>query len=246
MRTIFITGVSKGLGQSLSQSLESKDTRIIGFGRSKGRFSGSFHACDFTQPQDAAQALDSALAGEALEDNSQIIFINNAGTLGTLGKIQNIDAANIQQTITCNLAGSSIAAAAFLRRVEKVDTQKLIIQISSGAALPDKAKASWSLYCACKAGQEQLVRAIAIEQETAQYPTTLINVNPGVMETDMQTKIRALSPEDFPEVDTFVKMHEEGSIPSPDTIAEKIRVLIEDHASLENGKTYTFANYKTT
>ena len=246
MRTIFITGVSKGLGQSLSQSLESKDTRLVGFGRSKGTFAGAFHACDFTQPQDAAKTLNAALARQTLEDSSEIIFISNAGSLGPLGKIQNIDVVDIDQTITCNLAGSSVAAAAFLKRVENIDTQKLFIQISSGAALPDKAKGSWSLYCACKAGQEQLVRAIAIEQETAQYPTTLINVNPGVMETDMQAKIRALSPEDFPEVDAFVKMHEEGRIPSSDTIAEKIRALIEDRSSLENGKTYTFANYKTT
>lgn len=243
MRSIFITGVSKGLGQSLSKALATSDTRLIGLSRTRGDFSGTFHTCDFSQPQKANTTLATALAQEPLEQANEIIFISNAGTLGPIAKAQDLTPSDIETTITANLTGSTIAASAFLKRVQNIDTPKLFIQISSGAALPDRAKPSWSLYCACKAGQEQLIRSIAIEQETAKYPTKLININPGVMETAMQAQLRKTPKENFPDVAKFIKMSEEGKIPSPDTIAKRIAVLIENPQTLENGKTHTLAQY---
>lgn len=245
MRTIFITGVSKGLGQSLSKSLANDETRLIGLGRTRGDFSGAFHSCDFTKPQLAASIFETALGETVLEEASSVIFISNAGTLGPLAKAQNLDPFDIEQTIAANLCGSAIAAAAFLKRVEAVDLPKLFVQISSGAALPDRAKASWSLYCACKAGQEQLIRAIALEQEKAPSPTKMININPGVMETAMQVEIRKAAPETFPDVEKFIKMSEEGRIPSSDTIAGRICDLIADIGAIENGKTYNLADYSS-
>lgn len=243
MRIIFITGVSRGLGYSLSKALESNDTRVIGFGRSKGNFTENFHTCDFANPEQAANELNNGLNVDDLEHASEVIFISNAGILGQLAKAQDLSSSDIQEAITANLIGASIAASAFLKRVQNLDTQKLFIQISSGAALPDRAKASWSLYCACKAGQEQLIRSIALEQETAKYPTKLININPGVMETAMQAQLRKTPKENFPDVAKFIKMSEEGKIPSPDTIAKRIAVLIENPQTLENGKTHTLAQY---
>ncbi|EDY82180.1 oxidoreductase, short chain dehydrogenase/reductase family [Verrucomicrobiia bacterium DG1235] len=243
MRTIIITGVSKGLGQALAKTLADEDTRLIGFGRTQGDFTGTFHSCDFTKPQLAASIFESALAALPLEDSESITFIANAGRLGILAKAQNLDSYDIEETIAANLTGSALAASAFLRRVEQIPVPKTFVQISSGAALPDRAKASWSLYCASKAGQEQLVRSIAREQENAQHPTTFVNINPGVMETSMQEQIRQTTPESFPEVERFIKMKEEGRIPTPDTVAAKIRDLLSNAASLENGKTYSLANY---
>lgn len=244
MKYIIITGVSRGLGRSLSNTIAGPEDRLLGFGRSKGDFQGEFHSCDFTNPQLAASIIDSGLDAQTFEEAAEIVFVSNAGLLGPIGKAQNLVAFDIEKTISANLCGATIAATSFLKHVASLNVPKLFIQITSGAALPERAKASWSLYCACKAGQEQLIRAISKEQKFAPFPTKFINVNPGVMETAMQMEIRALSPEEFPEVAEFIKMKEEGKIPSPDTIAEKIKALIDDFPSLENGKTYTLANYK--
>lgn len=243
MRTLFITGVSRGLGQALSTALSSDDTRIVGFGRSRGEFVGDFHSCDFTKPQLAARIFEDALANEDLESATSIVFISNAGRLGPLGSAQDLDAMDIEQNIAANLCGSALAASLFLRRVSDLDTPKVFAQISSGAALPDRAKGSWSLYCASKAGQEQLVRAIAREQERAARPTKFININPGIMETAMQVEIRNAPPDAFPEVAEFIKMSEEGRIPTPEAVAEKIRILLSDIGSIQNGKTYTIPDY---
>lgn len=238
MRTIIITGVSRGLGQALSHALTDEHTNLIGFGRTRGDFSGSFHTCDFSKPQLAAKVLESSLAGETLEDSESITFIANAGRLGILDTVQNLDSYDIEETIAANLTGSALAAAAFLQRTQDIPVPKLFVQISSGAALPDRPKAGWSLYCASKAGQEQLIRSIAEEQKTAQHPTAFINLNPGIMETTMQEQIRKASPSVFPDVERFIKLKEEGRIPAPETIAPQIAQLIADIPSLKTGQTY--------
>ncbi len=241
MRYCFITGVSRGLGRSIARSADDESTRVIGFGRSKGDFEGVFHSCDFTKPQLAASIFEDALASEPLEEADSIVFINNAGTLGPIDFAQNLDAFDIEQTIAANLCGAALAAARFLKRVEALPQPKLFAQISSGAALPERARASWSLYCACKAGQEQLIRAIALEQAGAAHPCKLININPGVMETAMQETIRATSPASFPDVQRFIELKNAGKVPSPDAIAAQLRSLLSDLAALENGRTYALS-----
>ncbi|MDQ8179776.1 SDR family NAD(P)-dependent oxidoreductase [Pelagicoccus sp. SDUM812005] len=238
MRTIIITGVSKGLGQALSKALADERTNLIGFGRTQGDFTGAFHSCDFTKPQLAASIFEQALAQAPLEESESVVFIANAGRLGLLQPAQNLDPFEIEETIAANLTQSALAASAFLKRVQPLPIPKAFLQITSGAALPERPKASWSLYCATKAGQEQLVRTIAKEQETALHPTRFVNINPGVMETAMQEQIRQTSPETFPDVERFIKLKEEGRIPTPDTIAAEIAKLLEDPSALENGKTY--------
>lgn len=241
MRTVFITGVSRGLGQALSTSLDDGNTRLVGFGRTQGDFAGTFHTCDFSKPQLASSILESALESENLSESDSIVFIANAGHLGLLAKAQDLDAFEIEQTIASNLIGSAITVSTFLKFTQNLNVPKTFIQITSGAALPDRAKASWSLYCSSKAGQEQLIRSVAKEQENAAHPCCLINVNPGVMETSMQVEIRKTSPEAFPEVERFKKMKEEGRIPSPDTIASRISDLLSKPSELENAKTYSLA-----
>lgn len=243
MRTIIITGVSRGLGQALSQTLADENTKLVGFGRTQGDFSGTFHTCDFTKPQLAASIFEQALQAEPLEDSDSITFIANAGRLGLLETAQHLDSFEIEETIAANLTHSALAASAFLRRVESLPAPKAFLQISSGAALPERPKASWSLYCATKAGQEQLVRTIAKEQETAPNPTAFININPGVMETAMQEQIRQTSPKAFPDVERFIKLKEEGRIPSPNTIAREIAKLLSNPSDLENGKTYDLSQH---
>lgn len=243
MRTIIITGVSRGLGQALSNTLADENTKLVGFGRTQGDFTGTFHSCDFTKPQLAASIFKQALAAEPLEDSDSIVFIANAGRLGLLETIQHLDSIEIEETIAANLTHSALAASTFLKRVESLPIPKTFLQISSGAALPERPKASWSLYCATKAGQEQLVRTIAKEQETAPHPTVFVNVNPGVMETAMQEQIRQTSPKAFPDVDRFIKLKKEGRIPSPDTISQEIEKLLAKPASLENGKTYDLSQH---
>ncbi len=244
MRIIFITGISRGLGAALTKELTKDDTQIIGFSRSKGEFEGIFHSCDFSKPQLAVSIFDQAFEEADLKNAASITFINNAGQLGPLDFIERLDITDIQENLTANLLGSAIALSHFLKYTKQLDKPKLFLQISSGVALPERAKPGWSLYCAAKAGQEQLIRTVALEQSHVPHPAKVLNINPGVMETAMQQLIRSTPKSAFPGVDRFIQMKEEGKVVDPKIIAARIAAAIEDYDSLENGKTYVQAEFQ--
>ncbi|MCH6258841.1 SDR family NAD(P)-dependent oxidoreductase [Puniceicoccaceae bacterium K14] len=238
MDTVFITGVSRGFGLALSQALVSENTQLIGFGRTQGEFSGHFHKCDLADQETVGLVLKTAFLEAELAKSHRIIFINNAGTLGPLKRVEDILPAEIHRNITANVTATAIALSSFLSATKKLDCEKLFINISSGAALPERPKASWSLYCASKAGQDQLIRTVAKEQETQTYPTTLINFNPGVMETRMQEEIRATPQETFPDVGRFIKLREDGKVASPEEVAKNLVGAFVRRLAFSNGLTY--------
>jgi len=243
MNIIFITGYSLIAPLIHWKKLENVDTKVIGFSRSHGEFEGTFHSCDFTKPQVAASIFDSAFEFEDLKSASSITFICNAGILGPLQRIENLEVVDIQENITGNLIGSAIALSHFLKYTSEIDTKKLFIQISSGAALPERAKPSWALYCASKTGQEQLVRSVASEQSQAKFPAKVINLDPGLMETSMQELIRSTPKSTFPDVDRFIEMKEKGEVSNPSKVADGISRFLENFDSLESGERYTFDHF---
>ncbi len=64
------------------------------------------------------------------------------------------------------------------------------------------ATASWSFRAARRIHFQ--VRAVAMEQQMEPHPITPINIDPGVMDTDMQAIIRASSVAGFPVWDRFI------------------------------------------
>ena len=55
----------------------------------------------------------------------------------------------------------------------------------------------------------------------------LFSFSPGAVETAMQTRIRGVSKEDFPSVERFVTLHEEGKLKSPRLPAAEIAAFLE-------------------
>ncbi len=238
MRSVFITGTSRGLGGELAQELSDEKTRLTGLSRTRGDFAGNYHFCDFNDPDAAARALDLAFVSTDWQNTESAVFINNSGQLGPLDFIQNLSVDDIQENLTSNIIGASLCLSRFISATENLNLPKLFVQISSGAALPERAKPSWSLYCASKIAQEQLVRTVAKEQTYAKYPMKVVNFNPGVMETNMQRLIRDTPKESFPEVDRFIELKNQGQVADPANVAESVHNLINAFSSLENGATY--------
>jgi len=242
MRQLFITGSSRGFGLALAKRLDSGNTQITGLARTRGDFEGNFVGCDFSDPKAAAETLEAAFAQTDWENHESVVFIANSGALEPIDFLENLSLEEIQKSLAINLTGSFICLQRFLIATRNLEIPKLFIQISSGAALPERAKPSWSLYCAAKSGQEQLARTVAKEQSYAPFPAKVINFNPGVMETAMQELIRATPKSAFPEVDRFIELKEKGQINTPEIIADALAKLIDSYESLETGGTYQFSD----
>ena len=114
------------------------------------------------------------------------ILINNAAVVEPIGFLTDSDPASWRRNIEINLVGPYNTARAVLP-VMLAAGGGTIIDVSSGAA--HRPMEGWSAYCAAKAGLAMLTNAI--ELETSQSGIRVFGLSPGVIDTEMQVKVRA-------------------------------------------------------
>ena len=106
--------------------------------------------------------------------------------------------------------------------IENKITTKLIIAISSGAALSPKI--GWFLYCSSKAAFKFLIESYALEDRKRKF----INISPGLIKTKMQTQICKIDEKKIPSVKKFKNLNKSNKVPSPDEVAENILSTIQN------------------
>lgn len=121
----------------------------------------------------AAQQFGHGLAG----------VVNNAGLIGPLTNLDASDPTEWARTLQVNLVGAYHGTRAAL---QKLTPGGVIVNLSSGAA--HTAIAGWSAYCVSKAGLAMLTRSTFAEHGNR---VRVYGVQPGMVDTDMQTQIRA-------------------------------------------------------
>jgi benzil reductase ((S)-benzoin forming) len=214
-----ITGGSRGLGAAMLDEYRSRGWSVMEFSRS-----GPGVHLDLTDTEDTADVFADAFEGLSSFEVDEIAVINNAAMLGPVGSVANATPDEIAAHFDVNIVSAVLLARAFIGAFQERDCLKTFVNISSGAAV--KGHAGWSLYCASKAAIENFVRAVALEQTSRPHPIRAINVNPGVMDTAMQTEVRASRVEDFPERERFVGLKLGGRLSQPDLVAARIADMI--------------------
>jgi NAD(P)-dependent dehydrogenase (short-subunit alcohol dehydrogenase family) len=63
---------------------------------------------------------------------------------------------------------------------------------------------------------------VALEQSRCEHPMLAINIDPGALDTDMQARLRAADPDDYPSRADFMARHARGELASPATVAAAI------------------------
>jgi benzil reductase ((S)-benzoin forming) len=223
LRLAIITGGSRGLGAALCEMYSKRAWRVVEFSRTAPH-PFSVHV-DLSDARNAAEAFDRTLAPLAALSISEVVAVNNAAVLGPVGAVERSSPGEIIAHIEANVASAILFARAFVGAFQDYECLKTLVNISSGAATTGLA--GWSLYCASKAATENYVRAVALEQALRTYPIRAISVGPGVMDTDMQAAVRGSSVEDFPTVERFVRLHREGRLASPASVAARIAELVD-------------------
>lgn len=220
MRIALVTGGSRGLGRELCEQLDAAGYRVLEFSR------GAPHAfssqVDFSNPSDFSGLLR-ALAGVDAAACSELLAISNAATLAPIGPAWSKDPAQLVANVNINFTSAIRFISEVMRHFRHSAGRKVIVNVSSGAAL--KGYAGWSLYCAAKAGMENFMRSIAVEEQQQGRPFIPLSVDPGVMDTDMQALIRASSASDFPDVERFRKRKDDGGLAHPGQVAKAILAL---------------------
>jgi benzil reductase ((S)-benzoin forming) len=233
-KIVIITGGNKGLGEGLSKVYHKNGYRVFSISRSiKEKFyTAEQYSCDLSNVETIKPTLTEIFSHLDATNTKKILLINNAGDLGTVNTIENINPKDINYTIQVNLIAPLILNATFIKLTNEFNCKKEIINISSGAAI--NPYESWSLYCASKAGIDMMTKVISKEQKHHENGVKIVSIYPGIVDTDMQSKVRNTPKENFKSIQRFIDFYNNGELSSPKEVAKKIYKL-DKTGKLTNG-----------
>jgi len=210
---VIITGSSKGIGKELSLLLLENHFQVYGYSRTNSITHKNFifNHVDLSK----VDLLDDIVLPK-INQEDQIFLINNAGEIGTINPIGDKLTNEIIAEININAIAPTILCNKAIKRYKGRVKKLNILNISSGAAL--RPIASWGTYCQSKAALDMLTNMIKEENNEI----TALSISPGVVDTDMQRKIRSVSSSNFSLKDKFVKYYTNGELADPIIIARKI------------------------
>ncbi|WP_426510487.1 SDR family NAD(P)-dependent oxidoreductase [Dactylosporangium sp. McL0621] len=233
MRAVVITGVSRGLGAALFDVSSARGDRVLAVGR---HFSPQQQLLRDERPGDVT--LFSTDIADAhwlpdydtlrgfLRDADEVVLIHNAAVVEPIGAVGRLTTEAITNAIAVNLTAPVVLTNTFLRAAPS-DARVRVLFISSGAA--HRIIDGWALYCTTKAAGETFFDVVA-SQVRDEERISIVNVDPGQMDTGMQENIRRVAGTGayFPGRQRWVDAPAEGRLADPLAVAERI---LKEHAA---------------
>lgn len=221
---VLITGASSGIGLALAQSVPF-EASVVDISRSGPPDRSMGHvAADLADPSTWEKVGSEVIRLIEANDPDRAVFIHSAGTLHPIGFAGEVDNAAYASNVMLNSAAGQVLGHHFLKAVHGREGIFDLVMISSGAAT--SVYAGWSSYGAGKAALDQWVRSVGAEQ-FERGGVRVAAIAPGVVATDMQEEIRNTPGRDFPKVDRFHSLHEDGVLSEPEEAADRIWKVIE-------------------
>lgn len=216
MKKVFIiTGANRGLGKAFVDVLiKNPDYFIISISRSisdeqQNYSSQNFYFLEADLSHNNIKEKITVL--KSIISNEEVCFINNASIIEPILRIEDISDDAIDRALSINIKSTILITKYLLGHFN--DNKLSFVNISSGAA--NRAIGNWSLYCSSKAFIQMFFNVAETEYKQHQF----FNINPGVMDTNMQRSIRET---DFPDVLDFQNSQDEGKLKSPNEVAIEI------------------------
>ncbi len=225
MNYYYITGTSRGIGKAFAEHLlENPSNYVIGMSRQcsiEHRNYRHFYL-DLTNVNAVSD-----FKFELHHDARKLYLINNAGSLGFIKPVGKLESSVIIRNYTLNLIAPSLLSNSFIQCYSTFAAEKVIVNISSGAARTPID--GWSLYCSSKAGLDMFSRVVDAEQKinSANNPQDadklfrIFSIAPGVVDTAMQEEIRNSTISDFSRLEDFIGYHSNQQLSNPKIISEK-------------------------
>jgi NAD(P)-dependent dehydrogenase (short-subunit alcohol dehydrogenase family) len=230
MELFILTGASRGLGRAMAETLVAADRLLLTISRRPDASLQTLAAArgaaleqwalDLAHGAGAAARLETWLRKQDPTRFSAATLINNAGLLGQVGPLQDADAETTAAALRVGLEAPALLAAAFLRATDAWGVPRKVLNVSSGAGR--RAIAGWSVYCAAKAGLDQLSRVMAEDEARRPSGAKVVSLAPGVIDTDMQASVRAADASGFPDRPRFMEMKASGQLASAEDAAARV------------------------
>jgi len=192
--TVFISGVSKGLGKALAEQYLNLGCKVVGMGRSHSISHPNFRFIE------ADLRITSALEAIDFRVDDELMLINNAGVIGCIKRLSDQKQLDVHEVITVNTIAPMVLATTLLKQTP-LSQKVTILNISSGAA--SRSIPGWASYCASKAALDRFSETLYLEEKEKGRAIRVFSIAPGVIDTEMQNAIRASQAEDFSSLETF-------------------------------------------
>ncbi len=190
-KTVYITGVSKGIGRALVELYLSKGSKVVGFGRTEPKINHEnfyFYQTDVRN----YNAVEAGFAAAQKDVGNQIdIMINNAG-LGFFGKIEELPLEQMQQMFETNVYSIFYTSKLV---VPQMKTQGIghIFNIASTAGIEGYAEVS--AYCGTKFAVKGMSQSMY--KELRDYKIKVTCIYPGSTKTDFFSNSQNIKPHDY-------------------------------------------------
>jgi len=174
-KNILITGVSSGLGFALAQAYLEKGDTVYAIGKTiPKQLENNPHFFFFPYDLSDTFMLKSTLQ-DFIKHHSFDIVILNAGVLGDINTLAQIDTAHIKEVMEINVWANK----ELIDTLQEFSTVQQIVGISSGAAV--NGSKGWGAYSLSKSALNMLLKVYAKE-----FPETHFSaLAPGIIQTPM-------------------------------------------------------------
>ncbi|GAA2590404.1 SDR family oxidoreductase [Dactylosporangium fulvum] len=240
VRSVVLTGASRGLGAALFQALQADGARVYGLARTftaeqellaaQRPASVWLRAGDLGDTGSGVPAPDglglaggglpsgaelAAFVGDAGPDD-EVVLLHNAATVEPIALAGDLPPAAVLAAVNLNLVAPILLTNLFLATFRASRARLRIVYVASAAA--HRAYPGWATYCATKAGAEAFMRCVG---EAAGAPCEVEIIDPGAIETQMQRTLRDLGA-GLPGHARLVERHQVGDIGDPSMVAKGI------------------------
>lgn len=210
-RTALVTGASRGIGRAVALELAREGAHVIAVARTVGGLEELDDAIRAAGNEATLVPLDlrdgpafPRLAGAIAERWKKLdILVGNAGVLGTLTPVHQIDPKHWIEAIDVNV-NANLRLIQFLDPLLRASDAGRAVFVTSGAA--QNLRPYWGTYSASKAALDALVKTYAQECASSRIRVNLFS--PGPVRTVMRAKA-------FPGEDP-------NTLPAPEDVATSI------------------------
>ncbi|MYL42853.1 (S)-benzoin forming benzil reductase [Virgibacillus salexigens] len=251
MKYAVVTGVSRGLGESVAKKFMNQGVHVVGISRNKSsnleayasgkKVNYTSISCDLGDMEAVNETIESLAMKLTQEKPTSIYLVNNAAAIEPIDHAMNISSSDLAYHFQVNVLAPMATTNIFLKYAHAENVPMIGLTVTSGAA--EKPSYGWSAYCSSKASINMYTQTVALEQEKLATKNKVIAFSPGIMDTAMQEAIRSSSKESFAAVEKFKEYKDKNQLKNTEKVGGVLVDIMVDESKITNGKIYHVNQY---
>ncbi|KQU59193.1 short-chain dehydrogenase [Sphingomonas sp. Leaf339] len=185
IKSAVVIGASGGIGAALVAALAEEDVAVRGLARS---FTGRDHLDLLDEASIAAAAATLTTPPDLIFLATGLLHEDGNGPEKTMAVL---DPVWLTRQYAVNAIGPALVAKHFLPRMPKIGRGVFAVLSARVGSIGDNKLGGWYGYRAAKAGLNQLIRSLAIEERRRNDRTIVVGLHPGTVDTALSKPFQA-------------------------------------------------------